>query len=110
MSRESCWNGGWLRSRSRKRRDMSGRSCISPRETLTSVEFHLWFWRWFAGVAQLVERDVPNVNVEGSNPFARFFPLLSIDLNRWLWWLCFFVDKVVLGLGLGVIFGFALPN
>jgi hypothetical protein len=25
-----------------------------------------------AGVAQLVERDVPNVNVEGSNPFARF--------------------------------------
>ncbi len=24
-----------------------------------------------AGVAQLVERDVPNVNVEGSNPFAR---------------------------------------
>ena len=26
-----------------------------------------------AGVAQLVERDVPNVNVEGSNPFARSF-------------------------------------
>ncbi len=25
-----------------------------------------------AGVAQLVERHVPNVNVEGSNPFARF--------------------------------------
>ena len=29
-------------------------------------------WIEFAGVAQLVERDVPNVNVEGSNPFARF--------------------------------------
>ena len=28
-----------------------------------------------AGVAQLVERDVPNVNVEGSNPFARSFAL-----------------------------------
>jgi hypothetical protein len=27
-----------------------------------------------AGVAQLVERDVPNVNVEGSNPFARSLP------------------------------------
>ena len=30
-----------------------------------------------AGVAQLVERDVPNVNVEGSSPFARFS-------NQWL--------------------------
>jgi hypothetical protein len=25
----------------------------------------------------LVERDVPNVNVEGSNPFARFQPFAN---------------------------------
>ena len=26
----------------------------------------------FAGIAQLVERQLPKLNVEGSNPFARF--------------------------------------
>ena len=29
-----------------------------------------------AGVAQLVEHDVANVVVDGSNPFARFFYFL----------------------------------
>ena len=26
----------------------------------------------YAGIAQLVERQLPKLNVEGSNPFARF--------------------------------------
>lgn len=34
-----------------------------------------------AGVAQLVERHVPNVNVEGSNPFARFFFPIQIEFH-----------------------------
>ena len=32
----------------------------------------LWMKSPIAGVAQLVERQLPKLNVEGSNPFARF--------------------------------------
>ena len=31
-----------------------------------------WLKSPIAGVAQLVERQLPKLNVEGSNPFARF--------------------------------------
>lgn len=42
-------------------------SGILPRPVVNSMRCD------FAGVAQLVEHDVPNVNVEGSIPFARLF-------------------------------------
>ena len=34
----------------------------------------------FAGVAQLVERHVANVNVVGSSPITRFWPCLGCSL------------------------------
>jgi hypothetical protein len=36
----------------------------------------------FAGVAQLVERQLPKLNVESSNLFARFRPTLRPSMNR----------------------------
>ncbi len=35
-----------------------------------------------AGVAQLVEHDVANVVVDGSNPFARSFSLRDVDTRK----------------------------
>ena len=47
------------------RSDVSGAGCISESTALQSL------LSAYAGVAQLVERHVANVQVDGSNPFTR---------------------------------------